>query len=291
MNILYPPYIPSFGTGAPGGGVSHASLYFDTSTAPFTPYIYEAGAWHTYGAGTGSTNATAIQGIPVDPATPLDGQTLVYNAGANKYIPADVSGTPIPAVVQNAMGTTNTVVLGAAPTQGNLLVCIAAHNGNAMSPNNPQSGLGWANFFKVDGVSNDGFIFLYKIVGAGESATQQPFTNAPTGVTCVWEISDYSPGVFDNAAGQHDVSATPTVTQSLTTGGNNELLLVMLATATSNLNLPTGIAGFTQDNTTSGNARAGVCGHQLAAAAGTFNMSATWAVNPTPVVTGAIAII
>lgn len=290
MNVLYPPFLPSFGSGAPGGTVPHTAMYWDTATTPFTPYIYEAGAWHTYGSGSGSTNATAIQGIPVDATPPLDGQALIYNNGANKYIPGDIAAsTPTP--VQNAMSATNTVVLGVPPTQGNLLVCIAAHNGNAMTPNNPQAGLGWANFFKVDGVSNDGFLFFYKIVGPSETASQQPFTNSPTGVTCVWEISGYVAGVFDAFAGQHDVSATPTITQSLTTNGNNELILVMLATATNNLNLPTGISGFTQDNTVSASNRAGVCGHQVAAAAGVFNMSATWAVNPTPVVTGAIAII
>lgn len=288
--MLYPPYLPVFGHGAPGGAVPHTATYFDVDTVPFTPYIYEAAAWHTYGGGSAGSNATSIQGIAVDPTPPTNGQTLVYNGGGNKYIPTNAAAA-VPTIVQHGMSATNTVVLGAAPTQGNLLVCIAAHNGNAMTPNNPQPGMGWANFFKVDGVANDGFIFLYKIVAAGEAASQNPFTNSPTGVTAIWEISGYVSGVIDVAAGQHDVVAIPTITQSLTTTGANELILVILATATNNLNLPTGIAGFTQDDTVSASNRAGVSGHTTAAVAGVFNMSATWAVNPTPVVTAAIAII
>lgn len=82
---FYPPFVPIFGTGAPGATVPHNTLYFDTSTNPFTAYVYSttAGAWKTFGALGSGVNASAIQGIAVSNTPPTDGQVLTYNATNN----------------------------------------------------------------------------------------------------------------------------------------------------------------------------------------------------------------
>lgn len=61
--------------------------YFDTSTNPFTAYVYRNGAWHAFGA-VGTIDATSIQGIPVDATPPANGQKLIYSSGSGSYVPA-----------------------------------------------------------------------------------------------------------------------------------------------------------------------------------------------------------
>lgn len=284
-----PPFLPWFGVGAPGAGVPTTAQYFDTATIPFTPYIYHAGGWQAFGGGGSGGNAIAIQGVAVDPTAPLDGQVLVFNHATGKWTPGAGGGGGTPTIVQTAIDSTNTVTFAGAPTKGNLLVCVFSHFSNAIVPFNPVAGKGWANYSQTDGSATDGFGFFYKIAQAGETAAQQPLNSSPTGITAVWEINGAKG--FDVFAGQHDLNATPSVGQALTTTGNNELILALFATANNNLNLPTGTGGgFVSDKTTSGNQRAGNMGHVAAAAAGTFTPTATWAANPTAVVTAAIAV-
>lgn len=92
MPASAPPFIPVFGTGAPGAAVSPSSLYYDASTNPFTPYVFHAGAWHQYAAGGGGANATSIQGIAVSATPPTDGQVLQYVSANGDYEPVPGSG-------------------------------------------------------------------------------------------------------------------------------------------------------------------------------------------------------
>ena len=85
MPTLYPPFIPVFGTGVPGGTVPHSTLYYDTSTNPYTAYVFHAGAWHTAGALGSGGNATFIDGIAVDLTGLANGDTLIYSAGLNEF--------------------------------------------------------------------------------------------------------------------------------------------------------------------------------------------------------------
>ena len=76
-------FAPSFGSGAPGGSVNNTQPYYDTSTNPFTPYIFTAGSWHV--AQTEPLNATSIQSIAISAAMPTNGQLLKYNG--TQYVP------------------------------------------------------------------------------------------------------------------------------------------------------------------------------------------------------------
>jgi len=84
------PYFPRFGVGAPGVGVPTNSPYFDTSTTPYTEYVYHAGAWHQAGINNVGNNATSIQGVPVSVAPPSLNEVLQF--GGVNYAPAVVGG-------------------------------------------------------------------------------------------------------------------------------------------------------------------------------------------------------
>jgi len=75
--LSFGPLVRVFGTGAPGSGIDRRAQYIDTSTTPYTPYIYNAGAWHAFGMN--SVNATSLQGVNVT-AGGSPGQVLTYNS-------------------------------------------------------------------------------------------------------------------------------------------------------------------------------------------------------------------
>lgn len=87
MTDFTPAFFPVFGTGAPGVNVARDTIYFDTSTTPFTGYVYFNGGWNAFGA-LGAVNATSIQGVAVDPTAPTGTQILTYNSGIGKWKPA-----------------------------------------------------------------------------------------------------------------------------------------------------------------------------------------------------------
>lgn len=78
MMQISPPFIPVFGSGPPTANTSTAMPYFDTSTNPYTAYIYQNAAWHAYGE-AGAINATSIQGVAVAATVPTTGQFLKFN--------------------------------------------------------------------------------------------------------------------------------------------------------------------------------------------------------------------
>lgn len=218
--------MPTFGTGAPGAGVPTFSEYYDTSTTPFTPYIYSGGAWHTFGGVGSGGNATTIQGIPVSATAPTGGQVLKYN-GTN-WAPA-AAGGGVPTVVQvggSGSGVAG-VTLGAAPTSGNLLVgfCNGGNGGNA--------GTGYT---LLPGANNQTWASIYyKIAGAGESATQT-FSSNPTS-NCgqvLFEISNGGPGMYWSAEGTNSTTFTFSQVRTATPGQ-----LVLGAVGSENTTVPT----------------------------------------------------
>ncbi len=288
-NIVQPPFLPVFGTGAPGGSVPTTAVYYDTATSPYTPYIFHSGAWHSFGGGAGGSNATQLQGVNIDATPPVNGQVLAYNGTA--WIPTN-SGAATPTITQSgasAGASIQSITLGATPTAGAILVALFSHFGNNVTPNNPAAGLGWANLNQVNGVSKDGYAIFYKIAGPGESATQTPLSATNTGGLCIWEIAGAAGQLFDVSGGQHDLSASNTATQNITTTGSNELILVMCVnTVAATLASSTG-GGFVSDQTATGGSRAINAGHVLAAAAGTFSPTFTYA-GATTVATAYLAI-
>jgi hypothetical protein len=92
-------------------------------------------------------------------------------------------GTPAntPTVVQDARAITNassSATFAAAPTNGNLLIAFCTHWNNANTLN---SAAGWRQLKNTNGSSVDGLAIAWKIAGASESATQQPYTFGAAG--------------------------------------------------------------------------------------------------------------
>lgn len=290
MSIVQPPFLPVFGTGAPGVTVPTTAVYYDTATSPYTPYIFHSGAWHSFGGGAGGNNATQLQGVNIDATPPVNGQVLAYNGTA--WIPTN-SGAATPTIVQSVAaagaGTIGVITLGSAPTAGNVLVALFSHFGNDVAPSNPSAGNGWANLKQVNGVSHDGYAVFYKIVGNGETTAQTVFSTSPNGGICVWEIAGIAGQLFDVVGGQHDVNAANTVTQAVTTTGSNELILVMCVNTTAATLASSTGGGFVSDQTATGGSRAINAGHVLAPTAGTYSPTFTYG-GSTPVALAFLAI-
>lgn len=89
----------STGDGSPNGvvtaNVGSVYLQIDATGGANTIWMKLSGTgntgWALVGSGSGGSNATSIQGIPVSPATPTSGQTFVYNSGLNEWIPGSGS--------------------------------------------------------------------------------------------------------------------------------------------------------------------------------------------------------
>jgi hypothetical protein len=278
MPTIAPPYNPTFGTGAPGAGVNTLQPYYDTSTTPYTEYVFNSAAWHIVAAAGAGTNATSLQGTPVSAAAPANLNVLQLIGGV--WTPAaGGGGASVPVIVQSgaAAGTIQSIVLGAAPTKGNKLVALFSHFGNNVTPNNPAAGLGWQNFNQVNGVTTDGFAVFIKTVGAGESTTQTPLSASNTGGLVIYEISGEH-GI-DIVAGTHDSTATPTFTQNITTTINKDLILFMCVNVSNATNATSVGGGLTQDQAVTGGSRALISGHMSATTAGAFAPSATYAAN------------
>lgn len=93
------------------------------------------------------------------------------------------AGTP-PTIVQHGAENAGAqgITLGAAPTNGNLLVAMC-FNGTVDS-----AGSGWAKYADNGSGSDYGTIYT-KTAGASESATQDPLSSAPgNGCIAMWEI-------------------------------------------------------------------------------------------------------
>lgn len=120
------------------------------------------------------------------------GDTVTIDAASG-----GVAGTP-PAIVQFAhSNTSNSVVFGIAPTNGNLLVAICVDTGSG-------AGAGWAAEDTDAGGANFGLIAT-KVAGAGESTTQTPMAAGSNNVMviCAWEITGQagsSPVLFANSS-------------------------------------------------------------------------------------------
>lgn len=249
MRIAYPPLLKVFGTGAPGVGVPTDALYFDTSTSPYTPYIYTGGAWHTFGGSSGGGNATSIQGVAVSATAPLSGQILQYNGTV--WAPANSAAGPT--VVQSGVAVpiflSSGLSLGVAPTQNNLLVSLSVATGNQASIS---YGTGWTGIPIDANAGAGGSVFAaWKIAGAGETALQQPYGSPLAGILGIFEMSNAASSI---------VTKFLNITASTTT--NNYIAqkiggrVLGLAADNSQTVLPTSITGAAQVGTATGQANA-----------------------------------
>jgi hypothetical protein len=150
-----------------------------------------ASLWSFLAAGTSSYVLTT-NGAGADPSW-----TVAPGAGS--------AGTP-PTIVQSGASTaaSGSITLGAAPTNGNLLVAMC------FNPTTATAGTGWTNV--ANNSSGTDFAFIVtKVAGAGESATQTPISGSPANAAIMmWEL--------------HGQSASPVITASMgapVTGTNN----------------------------------------------------------------------
>lgn len=135
------------------------------------------------------------------------------------------SGTP-PAVVQTAGASTQTGgiswTLGAAPTDGNLLLVIAQTRGTPF----PTLASGWSAVAShVSGAYTIG-MFAHT-AGVGESATQSPFgTGGGSYAGTMWEISGTDPTAIASAPVTYDAPASTVNLAATITNCTSEMTVV-----------------------------------------------------------------
>lgn len=139
-----------------------------------------ASSWAALAPGT-SGQFLKTQGAGANPVwdTPSGGGGSGYDPGT------------VPSVVQIAHSTSavNGVVMGSAPTSGNLLVALCFNSASNVI------GSGWTKYFE-NTTGTDWGTVAYKVAGASESTTQSPMSTTSTSAGCViWEISGYSFGL------------------------------------------------------------------------------------------------
>jgi len=172
-----------------------------------------------------------------------------------------------PAVVQFGQVTTrDSITLGAAPTQGNLLIGFLS-DGTSTS-----IGSGWS-LLRQTAQSNDNTIIVFKIAGAAESATQTP--NAHTGAGGTGGIVEVSlGGIIDG----NDAQVTAANTQTLTVNAKNGGLILGAVMAVQTAVLPTSLTNATQLQAGStGNSRGITLFKNASPALGSNSVVATYA--------------
>jgi hypothetical protein len=235
------PWLPVFGNGAPGAGVPTTAEYFDTSTVPFTPYVYHGGQWNITGGNVGGTNASALQGTPVSATPPSNGQVLKVVGGV--WTPqAGGGGGAAPVIIQMGVKATpiGIVALPTNVTPGNLLVGMitGASAGTAV-------GTGWT----LASPQAAGGTVVFRIAQVGDGNTFAPGNSTgSTGNCCVYEISGATLGrfTFNNIT----VSQNPLFINALSVKGSGAIIIGCCSALTANLpvsgtncTLDTGVTG------------------------------------------------
>ena len=184
-----------------------------------------------------------IAARPVSPSVAA-GEIMLYFATdtLNTYIWdgsgwVQANGGLPPTIVQSVQAVNrDAMTLGAAPTQGNLMLGLCSDGTNT----NPNTADGWATL-QATSQANDNTIIFRKYVGSGQSATQDPNLNSGTsGTGSVIEVANC--GII-NAA---DSEVTANLTHTLAIEGVANGLIIGAIAAVQNTNLPTLPAGCTQ---------------------------------------------
>jgi hypothetical protein len=196
--------------------------------------------------------------MPASPNVPAGAMAFYYQAdtttlklwNGSAWITAPAGVTPT--IVQNNSNvgaSIDSVVMGSAPTNGNLLVAICIGN-TIDSP-----GSGWSDFAHVttSGPSLDFHFAIYtKIAGAGESTTQQPMSSTQNCGITIYEIG--SGGACSLWNDNEAQSGTATTTTLKTLGARGLIIgAVLNANATTQ---PSSYTGATADTGVTGGGRA-----------------------------------
>jgi hypothetical protein len=133
----------------------------------------------------------------------VDGTTITASGGVISAVGG--GGGTSPAIVQSALlvssSATGSVTLGSAPTAGNMLIALGTRWQSTIN-----TGSGWTFLVNQGAQANDIGSIWYKIVGAGESATQTWASNTTGWAMAVYEVSGVAP--------QTIITATAVATQT-----------------------------------------------------------------------------
>lgn len=121
---------PTFGTGAPSGtpafptALTAGKQYYDTSTTPYTQYVYHSGAWHEVGAPGGSpANSQSQVTAPVAPSSTsafqMQGLAGSITPSASGLVLVTISGTIISTAGTAADGVEYQLSMGTGAAPGN----------------------------------------------------------------------------------------------------------------------------------------------------------------------------
>jgi hypothetical protein len=226
--------------------------------APYSANGLSAIIDHILGSTRGSVIRRGASGWEIlTPGT--NGYVLTSNgAGADPVWAAAPggggAGTP-PTIVQSAISVANSasITLGAAPTNGNLLVCIWGN------PTTASLGSGWTNQ-QQNSSGTDWFTVCTKVAGAGESATQTPIGSTPSAaIICMWEIAGAaaSPVLVASAGGP----VTTNFPQSAQFPGLSNVLNLGAVDIMGTGATVTSLMNMTQDQIANSGNRRGVMGH------------------------------
>ena len=167
-------------TGYRGAAPSEGSLYFDTSTSPYTQYIYHSGSWHLVGSSGGG-------------------------------------GSTTPTVRGNAMNTFNssgvTISFPTGTIAGDLVVVCVGHGYGNSTP------AGWTQLDNLSGTNFNGGAF-YRIMSASDITTGNVSVSFSGTYNGVYSITTFTAGTFNkvvpatNAGSARNGSGSSSVTVS-----------------------------------------------------------------------------
>lgn len=184
----------------------------------------------------------------------VDGTTITSSGGVLSAS-ASSAGTP-PTIVQHALvnGICGSVVLGSAPTNGNLLIAMTV-NASGVTANT-----GW-NRESTNGSGTDFSAVFSKTAGASESTIQTPITQTPTtGITMMWELQSAASIITTNSS----VEFTGTSYTSAAYPAITNVLHLAIMVISQNSGTITAY-NMTQDDISNTGTRRGYGGHSTAA--------------------------
>lgn len=122
---------PKFGTGAPSGSPSNSAaltanqVYYDTSTTPWTPYVWKDAAWNQVGNITAS-NGAVHSSQPADPVAP---------ASTAAFKMQGLAGTITPTKSGNVQVTISGNFISSTVTAGDGIIIQGSHGTGAAPAN------------------------------------------------------------------------------------------------------------------------------------------------------------
>ena len=189
------------GTGIDGGGDLSADRAFNLADTAVAPGVYTStnltvdaqgritAAANGSGGGSVSVEEDGVEIVAGATIFNFTGSVSVVDLGGGEaQINISGGGGGPVAIVQSKIGAFANIgagiTLDAAPTAGNILVASVA---NSTGTTSPSTGSGWSSLGGNGTLPDDNLI--WRVVGVGESATQNPTGTTDGGAIAMFEIS------------------------------------------------------------------------------------------------------